>query len=272
MKHRPPHKTLAFIGVVCIFFIVPLSAEAAISVPQNVGHQSCTGCANSSGSFSSLPAAGSTIVVTISYLDFGNTGPSRIQPTDVTDNQGHSSYTLATTSQLGTSDSLAYIYYISNISSPSGTYTITINNSAAGNGFFEWTASEVDGLIASPLDQAFAAKGASASLTAGSAGPTNALTLGNEVSFAVISIQNTSANNAITTPAGYTQLYVSNDTDSNQSGEAGYKVLSSFAAQTASWTWGTAGDFSAMIATFMGAAPRLAINAKTILNVAMMIN
>jgi hypothetical protein len=47
---------------------------------------------------------------------------------------------------------------------------------------------------------------------------------------------------------------VQNDTNNNQGGEAGYKILSSIGTQTALWTWANGADYSAMIATFEGSS------------------
>jgi hypothetical protein len=100
MKFEIKRITVALLFLIAVplatVFIAPHKAFAVIAVPQTVGHISCLALtASCSGSFGTLPSAGDTIVVTIAFNSFSG---FTISPTDVFDNQGHSSYILATTS------------------------------------------------------------------------------------------------------------------------------------------------------------------------------
>lgn len=66
---------------------------------------------------------------------------------------------------------------------------------------------------------------------------------------------NVSANHNITNPpTGYTSLDVSNNSNTDASGEAAYLEVTSTGTQTAAWTWTTGGEFMGVLATFKGAA------------------
>jgi hypothetical protein len=51
-------------------------------------------------------------------------------------------------------------------------------------------------------------------------------------------------------PTGYTSIEINQDTNTYAACEAAYLIVSSTGTQTASWTWATAGEATAAIATF----------------------
>jgi prepilin-type N-terminal cleavage/methylation domain-containing protein len=116
-----------------------------------VQETSFTGSASAtvSKSFSTLPASGNTIIVTLAAYDYGSapafTGAS------VTDNQG-GTYQLA----VGRDETVdahysgSYIFYRSSISAPTGTFTVSVNNPARA--IIDIKLLEVAGLAASPVD------------------------------------------------------------------------------------------------------------------------
>jgi hypothetical protein len=111
-----------------------------------------------SSSFSTLPVAGNTIVVMVS--SGLSSGATAVAAADVTDNQG-GTYTLAYSQSTSNSHARAYVFYRSNISAPSGTFTISINKATGG---LVWSAIEVAGLAnSSPVDLTQVSNDASAS-------------------------------------------------------------------------------------------------------------
>ncbi len=199
----------------------------------------------SSGSFDNLPATGNTIVVTVAI--WNSTGPVDI--TGVTDNQGNT-YQLAAKRAGGIGNAVTAIYYASNISSPSGSFTITVDGSQGAGNYWVWNASEVTGLSASPLDQTATAAGT----TTGDAnvGPTATTTQANEIVFAAAVDSTTDTNININVPVGFTQIGVQQDSNAIVGYSGVYKTVTSTGTQSVSWIHDNASqvEWAAVIATF----------------------
>ncbi len=202
--------------------------------------------------FTSLPLAGSAIVITLSVG--GGIGGSTVS--SVTDNQGSGVNTY--TSRVFGSDvsaSNAFIIACDAIAAPSGTFSITLafsSNLFASANALEWTQP-----LSSPLDKtgniASTASGqTSATVTASAANANPA-----DLVVAVLANNGTNNTNAgITDPAttGYTTIGVQQNVDAFIGYEAAYKVLAATETSSASWSWtgGASNSTAAAIATFKG--------------------
>lgn len=105
---------------------------------------SSTSTATAAVSFAALPAAGNQIIASVGI--YGTSAPGTISASD---NQGGSSYSVAATTTNGLNKAGAAVLYRENISSPSGTFTVTF---ADGGTSIQWSgviAYEVSGLPAS---------------------------------------------------------------------------------------------------------------------------
>lgn len=130
------------------------------------------------------------------------------------------------------------IFY--NQSPSSGTNSVTINLTAGGGGYMvlvEWS-----GMLSSALDVSPAASNVTNGSTAGSNSiASGTLAQANEVIFSVLA-ENTSGAGTSTgglsaPPAGFIDLFTSSDSSGDFLYDFCYKVVSSTAGATASWTW-----------------------------------
>lgn len=126
-----------------------------------------------------------------------------------------------------------------NTSPSQGTNNVTINFS--GTVFCSAVLVEWSGMVASPLDAAPAASNSTIVSTAGANSvASSVLAQANEAIFAVIFANTTgtgTSNVGCTTPPGFTQLYVENDTLATDMAQFSYALVSSTASVTANWAW-----------------------------------
>jgi hypothetical protein len=149
----------------------------------------------------------------------------------------------------------AGVYY--DLAPSSGTNAVTVGwtgTQFGGGVLIEWS-----GLAATPLD---VTNSANASTAEANSVATGALGQASEVIFASLSVDTSSgvANAAISDPpSGFTSLFALQDTNNDQGVELAYKIVSSAASVTASWTWTDSSTSlsQAAIASFKlaGAAP-----------------
>jgi hypothetical protein len=220
----------------------------AIAVAQATTRQAVNDAGSGNKSFSSLPAAGSTIIVPIGIYH-----PGRTATVTGADNQGGASYSQAVISSFG-DDSRAVILYRENISAPSGTFTVTLTFSS--NVYAQFGLLAVTGLAtSSSLDKTDNDTGAAGTVSA--TGATAALAQADEFVVAVSSHQAPSGNVGFVNPSGYTEHFVQQLADAEQPVHAAYKIVAATTAVSANWgetNAGSAGGWGAVIATFKGAA------------------
>lgn len=212
---------------------------------KTTGKVSVLGTSGGNGSFPSLPAAGSTIMVMLS----GANGTLDYAAGSVTDNQGNPAYTQAVQS-VRNSNGRSAIFYAPNIGTPSGTFTITVNT-PAGTWFGIWVATSFTGMAAVPLDQTSSSSGSSTTPTSG-ATPTT--TQADEVLAAAMQIR-VVLDTTLTVEA-LSPAWVEEAEDpfaSSEAGEHDTRIVTAAAAMTANWTSTQSATWTAAIATFKGA-------------------
>lgn len=212
--------------------------------------QSASG-ANVVCSFTTLPATGSSIIVTI--LGWGSSADFTI--TSVTDNQGNGTYTQ---SFISGAQGLKQIHqYIKHgIGTPSGTFSVTIDLAQPTNVYTLAVASEVTGLDqTSTVDQVLGNPVTSTTLDA-SVGPTGTTTVANEIVYAMMTLDNGDSTLNITVPSGYTEILVEQNGVANEGGEVAYKIVTGTGTQSAAWTHDNTSQtgWVAGIATYKGLA------------------
>lgn len=200
-------------------------------------------------SFASLPAAGNFIGVGVSHYD-GSTGDTAAG--SVSDNQGGTSYSRAVQSPEA-GNATASIHYRENISSPSGTFTVTINP-AGTSGYIVGVGVEYSGVAtSSSLDKTATNSGSSSTPTSGT---TAALAQADELVIACLQVSSTETNSEIDVPAttGYTNRCIEQDSNSYGAMSTDDKVVAATTAVSASWG-NLVGPqpWSACIATFKAA-------------------
>jgi len=166
----------------------------------------------------------------------------------ITDNQGN---TFTAVGSKVNVDVSCYIYYCADIgAAPTGTYTVTVNISAAGfhagSAFGFWISNPGAGTI---LDKQGNASGTATSATVTCSGA-NAQAA--EVVVAILVADNSPAPAGISDPAttGYTTFGVEQDAGTYIGGQASFKVLAATETSSAHWTWTNSGAWAAYIATF----------------------
>ena len=223
-------------------FIMALSQITA-----KFGHNN-TYATSSSGSFSSTPVAGSTVIV-VGYANVGSTAA----PLSVTDNQGNGTYTFVEGPFMAGNNSRCWIAYKHDVLS-SGTFTITAASSGSGPRSMEFVLLEVPNAdVSGGIDQTVIG-----SITTGVAyslsTPTDNLTASALcVSVMVIQAGGNVASPALTTaPSGYTNIL-----DSNAYGSlevtAAYRYAGAAAVETVTYPDYFAGDgynHSGLLLTF----------------------
>jgi hypothetical protein len=198
------------------------------------------GVTSISFSFTGTPTVGNAIIVAIECG--GGTVSS------VTDNQGNT-YSSKLQSTLTGGPWQAAIYECPNVTTSSGTFTITVNFSGATWG--AGGAIEVSGLdTAGTLDKTGSVNTATNS-TAPSVTASAANTNTDDLVVAVFSSATGSGTNTITGPnTGYTSIFSHGDGNLSNSGAGGYKILSAGETSSAAWTQNQSSGYAAVIATF----------------------
>lgn len=209
---------------------------------------------SSSGSFTSQPRQGSTIIVTVAGLK-ASSGTFSLPAGTVTDNQGNT-YNLVQEAPNTTGGARAYIYAAYNIAAPSGTFTITTNPTGTGSAEkWEWGATEVIGLTASSLDQTGSTSdNTQGNLTNFAVSTTGATTQAHELAIAVVAGDNGSSSTDPVIQSNWTWLHTNSEGITTVGHSSVYKVLNG--AGTVSHTWANIDAYntgaSAAIATFRG--------------------
>ena len=220
---------------------------ALSQITAKFGHNN-TYATSSSGSFSSTPVAGSTVIV-VGYANVGSTAA----PLSVTDNQGNGTYTFVEGPFMAGNNSRCWIAYKHDVLS-SGTFTITAASSGSGPRSMEFVLLEVPNAdVSGGIDQTVIG-----SITTGVAyslsTPTDNLTASALcVSVMVIQAGGNVASPALTTaPSGYTNIL-----DSNAYGSlevtAAYRYAGAAAVETVTYPDYFAGDgynHSGLLLTF----------------------
>jgi hypothetical protein len=184
----------------------------------------------SSQSFSTLPAAGNSIIVPIYAYNVSYSGVAMANG-NVTDNQGNTYTKIAESSSGG--NNKTYVFAAYNIGTPSGTFTISVTQTAfAANGEV-WGALEVSGLaISSVVDQLV--DGPPASCTAADTITSGATTQADELAIGITGLAY-DPTLTFTTDAGWTESYRKFDTSNYGGFSVVSKILS--ATGTVSHTW-----------------------------------
>lgn len=193
-------------------------------------------------SFSSLPSAGSNIIV----LAWDWPESAAWTSGQVTDNQGNT-YTLAAASTANNGQQCG-VWYAENIGSPSGTFTATLDPVSTGD-YPNLIALEVTGLAtSSSFDQTNTATGNSTAPNSGSITPSQA----DELVIGVACTGGTVA--SIAAAGGWTEEIEQLDSNNHQSGEGDSQIVASTSALSASWTLPGTNQWSALIVSFKAAA------------------
>lgn len=141
----------------------------------------------------------------------------------------------------------AYIYYVEGLSGGSSAFSVTVGSGQ----YITLACQEWSGLDSSALD----ATGNTASFSATPSVSTSGSTAqADEVRFAVLMDVSGSSDLAISCTSGDSEIWLENDSNSHQGGQAVYKTLSATGTQTASWSWVGARSYESAIATFKVAA------------------
>ena len=205
----------------------------AITVPLNTGKARTAGATSLDVSFGSLPSAGDAIIAAVA--NWKSTTRHTFVNTEVTDNQGGSSGSYVEDLNIPqyVPESDAGLVSRLNISSPSGTFTVTYTTNPSES--IEITM----GAIAARAVMTSSAKDVSATNT-GVASPLNTGTTASTaqadelaVAFGIWSQDTNPA--TVGTPSGYTVIWTEGDW-TYMLGGAYYKILSAIGTQNASWT------------------------------------
>lgn len=185
--------------------------------------------------------AGNLLVLTVDYYD--GTQATNATPATPTDSNGTVAVAIAPLSVLSLGGQMGCaIFYVANAAS--GTHTLTVNpfnNVNAFSGFL--TLTEYSGVVtSSPLDAA-----AVISADVENAGSTTTFNTGTGATLAqadeliVAAIGATAgaglSNAALSTPSGYTQVSVQQDSSANVAGETAFKETAATTGQIATWTF-----------------------------------
>jgi len=186
------------------------------------------------------PPAHSAVFICVSIFD-GSVS-------SITDNQSN---TFTAAGSKVNVDVSCYIYYCPDIgAAPTGTYTVTVNISAAGfhagSAFGVWVSNPGTGTI---LDKQGSGSGTATSATVTCSG---ANVQAAEIVIAVLCADNSPAPAGISDPAttGFSSMGVEQDASTFVGGEASFKVLAATETSSAHWTWTNSGAWAGCIDTF----------------------
>lgn len=209
-----------------------------------------------SASFTSLPAAGNTIIVGVGGA--ADSGTFDMPANGVTDNQGNTYTLVATSGGPGPYGVRGYIYAAYNIGAPSGTFTITVNpTTASGVSYQTIAAIEVSGLAtASTVDVTGTGMGTSGTSTTVTA--TGATSQADELVFAFASADGDfpSCDCNLSAGAGWTQHHVDNGCGNSACVSSATRILSATETPSHTWTHNTGSSIGipVVLATFKGAS------------------
>ncbi len=186
------------------------------------------GAASRPISFSSTPAVGNDIFITV-------WGTGNVGVISATDNQGVGNNTYAVSSQAPGVGGGAYSAVIHcRVAVASGTFTVNVLCT-----FGDYTGIsgiERDDVIVTPTDQVNVNGAGADGSTNPTAGPTGTLAQAAEMVISVTSvIGNGVSSMGITQPSGYTQIAINNDGSARNCGGAGFKDVSATTAQSVDW-------------------------------------
>lgn len=199
-----------------------------------------------SGSFASLPAVGSLVLVGVQgYLSYWQAG-------DVTDNQGNT-YTVAVAKALSSAH-CAIFYTV--VTASAGTFTITIDPANTGNTWIVGSAVEYSGTWNSATCLDVAQTSSSGSGTSLTTGTTLQTSRANELVAAIcgITINQVSITVESVSPA-WTEEHEELSWTNYVPGEFNTRLISVRVAQSCSWTDTVSTPWSGAIATFRENTP-----------------
>lgn len=231
-----------------------VASGVEINVVQTSSRVTDINVTSSTSSFGTLPTTGNTIIVVIAgYMS----GGFSISNTGVTDNQGGSSGSYleayAADSNCG-GDARTKIFYRSNISAPSGTFTITAV--PGGSSYMTWAAIEVAGLAnAGVVDRTGKNNTVLNSDTSLTITGSGSLAQNYELLVSGITDCSVNANANLTPGAGWTMDFVENDGANYNPAAFAHKIVNATTTPDITWTFtapgiGTEGG---VLATFKGA-------------------
>lgn len=226
-----------------------ISTPAAASVVQSCSLAKVNNGVSVSCTLPSLPAAGSTIIVPMSFGQFG-AGQSTCVSGSVTDSQGNG-FDLALESPL-VGRVRSYIWFKQIVTAPGGSYSVTITCPSAS--WITMKAVEVSGLV--PSYAAFDRPGWTGATGTSilTVQPFLSTTQPNELVVAVVAVDTAATSVTITETGGYTVQYEQENCDTAGSGSicgsAVTKLLSTTGVPAQSWTFSIPVTSAAAIATF----------------------
>jgi hypothetical protein len=229
------------LSIFCALLLLAINANAAIAVTHTA-----KGTGDSvntvTASFGSLPSAGATIIVTV--YSFGADTTFSVQ-----DNQGGTTSDYATDVNVAGGSERVRIARRTNISSPSGTFTVQVN--LGGSGFTVIGILAATGLAnSSPLDQTGSDTGVGPPISTTADAPNSqagVLAIG---AFGYESGSPT-ASLALTSSPGWVMYADESDGGSHNVGASAYKVVTSSETSAVSWTSEQGSDaWLAAIATY----------------------
>lgn len=215
-----------------------------MAIVQSSGKRQADGVSSSSsfnapGNFT----AGNTVIVTVAHYV---TGGSRIS--GVTVNGQAAVLDKRRTGSGAPAQSSADIWRCTNV--PGGGSGFVITYGGGSDNFVSCGVDEHSGFTASPLDQT--GEKTSGTGTAPTVSTTGAITQANETVYAVAENDDGTSSAGWSTPSGYTQSWVEQDSNSHQGGQASYRILSGapLAVQAATWGHSSGVASVAVIATY----------------------
>lgn len=191
---------------------------------------SLTDGSSNSGSFSTKPSAGHCIVVCIS----GRAYTGEFSSSGVTDSAGNT-YVLRASKRTTGLVTAAEIWVAENVAVPSGTWTVTAAHVGATSVMS--VASFDNVATSSSFDQSATASGNNTNTLA--VGPTGTLAQANELVVGCMATYIASANIGVTTPSGYSEIGVYQDSGNYVGHQSCYKDVAATTAVSATWTWTT---------------------------------
>jgi hypothetical protein len=227
--------TVLFVLAFALGFSEPAFAVIAF-VQSSPEYRVAGNVASGASTFATAPKSGNTVIVYVAGYQAGVLSAS--------DNQGNT-YSVAAHMENG-NFSVA-ILYATNISYSAGSFTVTV--AGASSGYLTFAAAEYSGLAkVNVFDQQSCNMANSATPTAG---PTAMTVQGPELLAAVFDNETTS-NDAIGMPSGFTSVWTENDASYN-TGAGGHRIVNVRGTYSAVFTSNQTINNYACVATFRAA-------------------
>lgn len=244
-----------------LFLLFASSAQAAFV--QSTGRITATVAASASGSFGSLPTVGNHVIVscaawnalTMTSLSYADNQSNTYNPDNFKAAAGTGAFGVVGigSTKVGTS---------------SGTFTITITTSRGTGNYFECVGVEYSGLAsASWLDQVGTGSGTTGA-NAANVTASGANSQANEVVIAAVVVDTNDATVNLSTPTGYTERGVNQDSTATIGFESADKTISGSETSSAAWNHDSATvGWGAVIATYKLAASTAAAPSLSLMGV-----